>query len=75
MRALTTHFGVTDTLEKFGWLDRELMVPLAGRPLLGCEGGPIVHSFILRGVIDSRDERCWRRSAPAETPFIQASKC
>jgi hypothetical protein len=50
-RALTTHFGVTDTLDElFGWLDRELMAPLAGRPLLGGEGGPIVHSFILRGV-------------------------
>jgi len=44
---ITTHFGVTEVL---GWLDRELMVPLAGRPLLGCAGGPIVHSFILRGV-------------------------
>ena len=47
---VTTHFEVTDTLDgMFGWLDREPMV--AGRgPLLGCAGGPIVHSFILRGV-------------------------
>lgn len=50
-RAFTTHFEATDMLDDmFGRLDRELMVPLAGRPLLGCEGGPIVHSFILRGV-------------------------
>jgi hypothetical protein len=38
-RALTTHFEVE-------WLDRELVVPLAGHPLLVCEdareGGPIV---------------------------------
>jgi len=38
-RALTTHFEV-------GWLDRELVVPLAGHPLLVCEdareGGAIV---------------------------------
>jgi len=52
-------FEVTDTLdEMFGWLDRELMVPLAGRPALGFEGGPIVHSFNPARSIDSGEEMC-----------------
>ena len=45
----TMHFDILDGT-MLAWLNRELAVPTAGRPLLGCEGGPIVHSFILRGV-------------------------
>jgi len=52
----TMHFDILDGT-MLAWLNRELAVPTAGRPLLGCEGGPIVHSFILRGVSIRGEER------------------
>ena len=74
--ASTTHFEVTGMLDEMvGWLDREPMVPLVGRPLLGCEGGPIVHSFLSCAEYRFRGGKSvGARSAPPRPLFIRASK-